>query len=174
MKNCGSSSLLKILKFGKMYRMTPNWTQRIRLKKYPTYAVSSFASPKLSPASFCGQPFQDIAHFRVFPLTPILKFRTQSDRICFKFGRLPIKLIACMYHTMVAMSLQSSKLGCDQMKNVVGVAFWNFQPRVCPVLIKIKISKCQVIFFNLADHQKSNRLYPPPPITTASRKFGWN
>ena len=74
------------LKFWKVHRMTPNQTQGIGHHNYPTYVHSTNPIPKFSTVALYDQPFQDIAQFRIFPLTPILKvqsatkFRVLADR----------------------------------------------------------------------------------------------
>ncbi len=62
-ENYGSSSLLKILKFCKVHRMTPNQTQGIRHQKYPTYVHCSTPSPKFSFVSLYDQPFSRYCTF---------------------------------------------------------------------------------------------------------------
>ncbi len=53
--------------------MTPNWTQRIRHKKYLTYAVRRTTSPIFSSVSFYDQPFSRNCTFYDFPIDSHVK-----------------------------------------------------------------------------------------------------
>ncbi len=100
----------------KMHWMTPDWTQRIRHKMYPTYAVPRSMSPNFSSVSLYDQLFSSYSRFRTLrPLTTILKFRSAAKL-------LKLEVIAKksnnLYFTMVDNVL--IKCGWDQMKTVGG------------------------------------------------------
>ncbi len=78
-ENVGAAAFWKCYQeICKLHWMTSNWTQRIRHEKHSTYAAHSIVRPKFSSVSLYNQPFQDIAHFMIFPLTPKLKFRSAT------------------------------------------------------------------------------------------------
>ena len=117
----GSSSLLKILTV-EILQSAPNDpkpTQGIRYQKYPTYVHCSTPSHK-RPCRSTISHFQDIAHFRIFPLTLILKFQSAIKYL--NFGRSPIYTIT-FYSLMTILFI--IKFGSDPMKTAGGVAFSN-------------------------------------------------
>ncbi len=73
--------------------------------------------PNLYPFRYTISRLQDIAHFRIFPLTHMLIF--QSAIKFFNFGRLPIYTIT-FYSLMTTLFI--IKFGSDRMKTG-GVAF---------------------------------------------------
>ncbi len=52
--------------------MTPNQTQGIGDRKYPRYVDCSTAVPNFRPLGSTISRFQDIAHFKILPFTPVL------------------------------------------------------------------------------------------------------
>ena len=63
--------------------ITLNQTQGIDHQKYPTYVHCSSLSPKFSSIRSAISRFQDIAHFRIIPLTPMLKFQSATKFLIF-------------------------------------------------------------------------------------------
>ena len=116
MKTGGSSSLLYIRNFAKCTK----WPQT-KLKESSIIGALPMCTvvprvPNFHPFRSTISCFQDIAHFRIFPLTPMLKFQSAINR-------LPIYTIT--FHSLMT-TLFSVKFGSDRMKNGAGVVFWNF------------------------------------------------
>ena len=61
--------------------------KRIWHEEYSTYGAPDTSSPKFS---HYDQPFPDIAHFRIFPLTPILKSQSVTHFYDLKFIKIKI------------------------------------------------------------------------------------
>ncbi len=108
--------------------------------------------PNFPPFCSTISRFRDISHFRIFPLTPMLKFHSATKFV--KLGWLAREVIAYLHSIMVANVLIA--FDWHRMKTV-GVAFWNFQPPYGSVLTKI--SKCHNIFNFWLIAKKSNSLY---------------
>ncbi len=103
--------------------MTRNWTQENQDKESTlhTHFLRS-RGPNFHLFRSMISSFQEIVHFRIFPLTPMLTF--QSATIF--FTKWPIvKKSNHLYSTMAASIL--IKFGWDLMKTVGVAAFWNFQ-----------------------------------------------
>ncbi len=101
----------KIDSFGKIHRMTLNWAHRITHEKYPTYSASRV--PNFHPFCSTISHFQDTVHFRIFPLTLMLKFENFKDR-------------QNIHNFIIIMTaLFIIKLGSDRKKTAGLVAFWN-------------------------------------------------
>ncbi len=69
-----------------MHRMTPNWTQRIRNKKSTLHVHMDLLGLRFPNFHlFCStiSCFQDIAHFRIFTLTPMLNFQSATNMLSF-------------------------------------------------------------------------------------------
>ncbi len=74
--------------------------------------------PNFRPFRSMINHFQDIAHFRIFPLTPMLKFHSAIQFL--NFGRSPIYPIT--FYSLVP-TLFVTKFGSDRTKTGGGVAF---------------------------------------------------
>ncbi len=111
--------------------MTSNWIQRSRNETYSTCGVPSTACPKFSSISLYDQPL-DIAHFMIFPLTPMLKF--QSAVIFFSF-------LADVFHSLM-ITLFIIKFKVD--KNCRSSVFKSPVPYGTVLIKKIKVP----YFFN--------------------------
>ncbi len=94
--------------------MTPNQTQGIGHQKYHTHVHCRTTSPKFLSVSLYNH-FQDIAHFRIFPLSPMLKF--QSATKIFNFWQIA-KTFITLHSLMTALYIM--KFGSDQIKPVGG------------------------------------------------------
>ncbi len=69
-------------KIFEVQQMTPNWTQESGMKSNPYKQFLRPWVPNFHPFHCTTSHFKDFAHFRIFPLTPMLKF--QSATIFFK------------------------------------------------------------------------------------------
>ena len=121
-ENWGSSSLLKILT-SEILQSAPNDPKpnsRNQASKVPY--MGTVVPRVINFRPFCStiSPFQDIPHFRIFPLTPMLKF--QSGIKFLNFGRLSIPVYTIAFYSLVN-TLFIIKFGSDRMKTGGGVAF---------------------------------------------------
>ena len=126
--------------------MTPNQTQAIGHKKYPTW-VSKF-----STASFYDLPFSKYSTSQVFPLTPILKFQSAPKFYFWQIAKISITL-----HSPVT-ALFILKFGSDRIKTLGGVTFYISSP-IWPC-VKKNFKVPQNLKF-LADHPNIHILYSP-------------
>ena len=122
--------------------MTSNWTQRIRHEKYPPYHNTYIGPqvPNFHPFCSTVSHFQDIAHFRIFPID----FHVKNFKIC-NFWRIEKhQKFIILYSPMTALFI--TKFDSEWPKTVGGVAPWNFQ------LQDFKCHQCN--FFSFGRWQK--------------------
>ncbi len=88
--------------------------------------------PNFGPFGSTISRFQNIAHFRIFPLTPMLTFQSAT-----KFLILADCQIIYSFNSLTT-TLFIIKSGSARIKTVGGVAFWNFQPHMVLCLQKFQ------------------------------------
>ncbi len=121
-QNCRSSVLESVIKES---------GSRNRASRYPIIYVHCSTQCTVAPRVTNFRPFrstishfQDIAHFTIFPLTPMLKFQSATKCLILTDYQ---NIYMTLYSLIAALLI--IKFGSDRIKTV-GVAFWNFQPHM--------------------------------------------
>ena len=115
----------KTWKVCKLHQIIPNQTQGIGRQKHPIYVHCRTSIKNFRPFQSLIIRFQDIAHFKIFPLTPVLKVQGVA---IFLFFLQITKTFIILHSFMIALFIITS--GSDRRTTVGGVAFGNFQPHM--------------------------------------------
>ncbi len=89
------SSNFNVEKFCEVHRMSPNWPQTVRHEKYPVYVDYKAHIPKFSSLLLYDQPFSRTSRLWIFSHTHVIT--VTWCHACLNLGRLPWKVIACIY-----------------------------------------------------------------------------